>query len=102
MNKHINAGVRSLYASVCVILFCLGFMANTQTAAFISPSDYTAITQTTALIFVGVSGLYLFKYLYTYNIGLSKSWFKATGVSCLMLFLVAWTDVLSVFTTSTV
>jgi len=101
MNKHMDIGVRSLYSAVCVILFGLGFMANTQSAAsFITEANYTSMIQATSIIFISLSGLYIFKHLHLYSLGSAKSWLKTLGLSTLVLFLIAWTDVLTVFTAS--
>jgi hypothetical protein len=73
-------------------------MANTQTAAFITAENYTALIQTTSLIFVGVSGLYLFKYFHFYSQHVLSSWLKPAGVFSLVVFLPTWTDALAIFT----
>jgi len=101
VDKHINICVKSLYSTVCVILFCLGFMANTQSAAFITHADYTSMIQATSIIFISLSALYLFKHLHLYTLGSSVSRLKSIGLSVMLLFLVAWTDVLTVFTATT-
>lgn len=98
----IDVGVRSIYTAICAVLFALGFMANTQSAAIVSQSTYNGITQAIAIIFLLMSCAYLFKHIHLHTKGQKKSFFKAVGLSCWSLLLVAWTDAFTVFTSASI
>ena len=44
MFKTIDVGMRSAYTAIFAVLFALGFMANSQSAAIVSQSTYTDVT----------------------------------------------------------
>lgn len=102
MFKTIDVGMRSIYTAVCAVLFALGLMANTQSAAIVSQSTYTSITQSLAVVFLLMSSAYLFKHIHLHTKGRKKSLFKAVGLSFLSLLLVAWTDVFTIFTSASI
>tara|TARA_R110001583_G_scaffold162327_8_gene314517 strand:- start:3664 stop:3972 length:309 start_codon:yes stop_codon:yes gene_type:complete len=100
MFKTIDVGARSVYTAVSVVLFALGFMANTQSATIVSPTIYSGFTQGIAVVFLLMSSAYLFKHIHLHTKGKKASLFKAVSLPFLSLLLIAWTDVFTVFTSA--